>query len=106
MMCWGLWLEKTMKNASIPYAAILISGLTLAYSMYVAFALTGNVFGNVKIVQLEPYGGVTASHLKNLTIHSSRCRFAARLNSGVRCQIWRCVCSQKIDSRKTVFGNS
>jgi membrane associated rhomboid family serine protease len=66
MMCWGLWLEKTMKNASIPYAAILISGLTLAYSMYVAFALTGNVFGNVKIVQLEPYGGVTASHLKNL----------------------------------------
>jgi AcrR family transcriptional regulator len=24
----------------------------------------------------------------------------------VRCQIWRCVCSQKIDSRKTVFGNS
>ena len=57
---------KTMKNASIPYAAILISALTLAYSMYVAFALTGNVLGNVKIVQLEPYGGVTASHLKNL----------------------------------------
>ena len=57
---------NTMKNASIPYAAILISALTLAYSMYVAFALTGNVLGNVKIVQLEPYGGVTASHFKNL----------------------------------------
>ncbi len=30
----------------------------------------------------------------------------AAIDSGVRCQIWRCVCSQKIDSRKTVFGNS
>ncbi len=28
------------------------------------------------------------------------------LTLAVRCQIWRCVCSQKIDSRKTVFGNS
>lgn len=36
--------------------------------MHVAFALTGNVLGNVKIVQLEPYGGVTLSHLNNLEL--------------------------------------
>ena len=34
--------------------------------MYVAFDVTGNAFGNVKIVQLEPYGGVTFAHLREL----------------------------------------
>ena len=34
--------------------------------MYVAFDVTGSVFGNVKIVQLEPYGAVTFAHLSNL----------------------------------------
>ena len=51
-------------------------------------------------------GAPLSGHRACLTIHSSRRRFAARLNSSVRCQIWRCVCSQKIDSRKAVFGNS
>ena len=55
-----------MKIAHIPYGTILISAVTLLYSMYVAFAVTGNVLGNVKIVQLEPYGGVTFAHLSNL----------------------------------------
>lgn len=34
--------------------------------MYVAFDVTGNVLGSVKVVQLEPYGGVTFAHLIEL----------------------------------------
>jgi len=34
--------------------------------MFVAFDVTGNILGNVKIVQLEPYGGVTFAHLFEL----------------------------------------
>ena len=41
-----------------------------------------------------------------LTLRSSGPAFCGPLTLAVRCQIWRCVCSQKIDSRKTVFGNS
>lgn len=55
-----------MRKAYIPYGTIIISSLTLVYSMYVAFDVTGNAFGNVKIVQLEPYGGVTFAHLREL----------------------------------------
>ncbi len=36
--------------------------------MYVAFAITGNLVGNVKIIQLEPYGGITFSHLSRLEL--------------------------------------
>ena len=61
-------LQKSMRITTVPFSAILIGGLTLAYSMYVAFTLTGNVLGNVRIVQLESYGGVTFSHLNNLEI--------------------------------------
>lgn len=49
--------------------------------MYVAFDVTGHVFGNVKIIQLEPYGGVTFSHLKNL-------------------EFWRLVASQLIHAKQ------
>jgi rhomboid protease GluP len=61
-------LKESMRITTVPFSAIFIGGLTLAYSMYVAFTLTGNVLGNVKIVQLESYGGVTFSHLNNLEI--------------------------------------
>lgn len=54
-----------MKNDTVPFVALLISGVTLIYSMHVAFALTGNVLGNVKIVQLEPYGAIQFSHLRD-----------------------------------------
>lgn len=56
----------TGKPTLTPYAAVLISVATALYSMYVAFEITGNVLGDVKIIQLEPYGGVTFSHLVDL----------------------------------------
>lgn len=49
--------------------------------MYVAFAVTGNLLGNVKIIQLEPYGGITFSHL---------CSF----------ELWRLFASQLIHAKQ------
>ena len=57
-----------MKITNIPYGTILICVATLFYSMYVAFAVTGNLLGGVKIILLEPYGGVTFSHLANFEV--------------------------------------
>src|SRR5690554_2940729 len=66
-----------MKNTYVPYGTILICALTLAYSMYAAFELTGNLLGNVKIIWLEPYGGITFSQLFNV-------------------ELWRLIASQLI----------
>jgi rhomboid protease GluP len=57
-----------MKNTYIPYSTIFICAATLLYSMYVAFDITGNLLGNIKIIQLEPYGGITFSHLSNFEL--------------------------------------
>lgn len=57
-----------MKITHTPYGTIFISLTTLLYSMYVAFSVTGNLLGNVKIIQLEPYGGVTFAHLASLEL--------------------------------------
>jgi len=57
-----------MKITYIPYGTILICLATLIYSMYVAFSVTGNLLGGVKIILLEPYGGVTFPHLASLEI--------------------------------------
>lgn len=57
-----------MRNKYIPYGTISISLATLLYSMYVALCLTGSLLGNVKITELEPYGGVTFEHLLNLEL--------------------------------------
>lgn len=71
----------TGKHVPIPYAAVLISLATALYSMYVAFDVTGNVLGNVKIIQLERYGGVAFSHIVNL-------------------ELWRLFASQLIHARQ------
>jgi rhomboid protease GluP len=57
-----------MKITYIPYSTIFICVTTLLYSMYVAFAVTGNLVGDVKITQLEPYGGITFSHLSSFEL--------------------------------------
>ncbi|HEY7885346.1 MAG TPA: rhomboid family intramembrane serine protease [Cellvibrionaceae bacterium] len=57
-----------MKNTYIPFSTICICVLTILYSMYVAFDVTGNLLGNVKIIQLEPYGGITITHLVNFEL--------------------------------------
>lgn len=70
-----------MKPIHIPYTTIFISAATLLYSMYVAFAITGNPLGNVKIVQLEPYGGITFPHLMDF-------------------ELWRLIASQMIHAKQ------
>lgn len=57
-----------MRITYIPYSTILICAVTLLYSMWVAFDLTGNALSNVKIIQLEPYGAVTFAHLSNFEL--------------------------------------
>ncbi len=52
----------------VPYSTLFICTITFIYSIYVAFDLTGNILGNVKITQLEPYGGITFSHLGNFEL--------------------------------------
>lgn len=54
-----------MKTNNIPYSTLFISTLTFLYSIYVAFDVNGIFLSDVKIVQLEAYGGVTFTHLKN-----------------------------------------
>mgnify|MGYP003579549076 CR=1 FL=1 len=71
-----------MKTTNIPYATVVICITTFVYSMYVAFAVTGSVLGGVKIILLEPYGGVTFSHLYDL-------------------ELWRLFSSQLIHAHQT-----
>ena len=57
-----------VKTNHIPYFSILIACITLIYSLYVAYDINGSLFGKVRILQLESYGGVTLGHLKNFEI--------------------------------------
>lgn len=57
-----------MKNNRIPFAAILISAITLAYSMYVSFAINGKWLSDLQLLQLEQYGALRFEHLKNFEL--------------------------------------
>jgi len=57
-----------VKFKNHPYITIVISLFTLVCSLYVNFEISGSLFGAIKIVQLEPYGGVTFDHLWNLEL--------------------------------------
>ncbi len=57
-----------MRLNYIPYGTLCICSLTLFYSIYIAFSVTGNFLGTVKIVQLESYGGLTFAHLSNFEL--------------------------------------
>lgn len=55
-----------MKIYRFPFVTVIISVLTLFYSLAVNHEINGSLFGAIKIVQLEPYGGVTFNHLWEL----------------------------------------
>ncbi len=57
-----------MKPYFKPYFTIATSILTLLVSFYAAYDITGTLFGRTRIVQLEPYGGVTFSHLRDFEV--------------------------------------
>lgn len=57
-----------MSKYSIPYSTILIAFITLIYSSYVAVSISGSLFGELKIIQLENYGGVRLEHLYRLQL--------------------------------------
>ncbi len=57
-----------MRSQKYPYITIAISILTIVYSLYVNFQISGSLFGKIKYVELEPYGGVTFSHLWDLEL--------------------------------------
>jgi rhomboid protease GluP len=57
-----------MRRDHKPIFTIVISLLTLFGSFYVAYDITGSLFGKIKIVQLEAYGAITFSHLRNLEV--------------------------------------
>ncbi|WP_022665536.1 rhomboid family intramembrane serine protease [Desulfospira joergensenii] len=57
-----------MKSQKYPYITIAISIVTIVYSLYVNVQISGSFFGKIKYVELEPYGGVTFSHLWNLEL--------------------------------------
>lgn len=70
-----------MKNNYIPYCTIAICTITFLYSVAVAFSVTGHLFGTVSIPQLETYGAINFSHLRNL-------------------ELWRLVASQLIHAKQ------
>ncbi|WP_137130435.1 rhomboid family intramembrane serine protease [Rhizobium sp. FY34] len=49
-------------------AAFFLSMLTLAYSLFVAFHVTGNPMGTVKVTQLLAYGGTSFGSLADMEI--------------------------------------
>ncbi|MGF1732566.1 rhomboid family intramembrane serine protease [Photobacterium kasasachensis] len=57
-----------MKINRFPFVTVIISVLTLFYSLVVNSEISGSLFGAIKIVQLEPYGGVTFGHLWNFEL--------------------------------------
>ncbi len=57
-----------MKYQKYPNITIAISILTVVYSLYVNFQISGSLFGKIKYIQLEPYGGLTFNHLWNLEL--------------------------------------
>ncbi len=57
-----------MSSRKYPYVTIAVSLFTIAYSLAVNFQISGSLFGKIKYVQLEPYGGVTFEHLWNLEL--------------------------------------
>lgn len=57
-----------MKFQKYPYITIAISILTIVYSLYVNVQISGSLFGKIKYFELEPYGGVTFSHLWKLEL--------------------------------------
>ncbi len=57
-----------MKPQKYPFFTIAISIITIVYSLYVNFQISGSLFGKIKYVQLESYGGVTFNHLWNLEL--------------------------------------
>lgn len=56
------------RNRAYPYCTLFVCLMTFCYSVYVAFAVTGQLWGTVKIVDLEPYGGVTLTHLQHFEL--------------------------------------
>ncbi len=57
-----------MKARFFSYCTIIIACLTLIYSLYATYEISGSLFGKVKVVQLEEYGGVTFEHLWNFEL--------------------------------------
>ena len=45
-----------MKNYQIPYFTVLLSTITLLFSFYVAYDITGSFFARVRVTDLEEYG--------------------------------------------------
>ena len=57
-----------MNKNKLPYCTILLSLITLLYSSYVAYDITGSLFSKIRVVDLESYGGIRFEHLANLEI--------------------------------------
>ena len=51
-----------------PIFTLLICFITLITSFYVAYQITGNVWGKSRIIHLADYGGLTVEGLKNFEI--------------------------------------
>ncbi len=55
-----------MPQKNIPPCTTLLCSLIFFVSAYVAYAEHGSIFSQIKITELEEYGGTTLHHLKNL----------------------------------------
>ncbi|VUD67414.1 hypothetical protein TDB9533_03781 [Thalassocella blandensis] len=49
----------------LPLASIVLALVTMFCSMAVAFIISGSIIGNVTMIDLDVYGGVTVSRLSN-----------------------------------------
>lgn len=52
----------------MPYCTILLSAVTLIWSFYAAYDVTGSLFGRVRIIDLEAYSGIRVGHLVDLEL--------------------------------------
>ena len=57
--------RKGMNSSHKPIFSIIICVLTIAISLFVAFQISGSLFGKSRIIYLADYGGLTIDGLKN-----------------------------------------
>ena len=57
--------RKNMNSNYKPIFTVIICLMTAAVSLFVAFQVSGSLFGKSRIVHLANYGGLTADALKN-----------------------------------------
>ena len=57
-----------MKVKDIPFITLVLCTLMMVLSFYAYLSISGSFFGKIKITDLEPFGGLLPSHIRELEL--------------------------------------